>query len=213
MSPVSAHTHEGRTAGPQDLERRLRILEAEHDIRVLMAAYVAARDGHGTGREIAELFTADGIWEGTGPYGAQLGRHRGRDAIARRFSGDLPPTLHLLGGEQIQIDGDHATGRWNYLALAVLDGEAAWMAGRYDNDFVVEAGRWQFAHVRVRPMLAAPHRSGVSLGDGAPQPDPWPHRARHWVCGGLLAWRQPVPGAITTRMAPAGCWGNGTCTR
>ncbi len=148
------------------LERRVGILQAERDIRALMAAYVAARDGRGSGREIAELFAPDGIWEGTGPHGAQLGRHRGRAAIAQRFAGELPPTLHLLSSEQIHVNGDRATGRWSYLAPAVIDGEATWMAGGYDNDFVVHAGRWRFAHVRVRPVLAAAHRHGwTALGD------------------------------------------------
>jgi hypothetical protein len=85
---------------------------------------------------------------------------RAHPAVAERFSGDLPPTLHLIGGEQIHVDGDRATGRWSYLAPAVPDGEAAWMAGFYDNVFVCQDGRWLFAHVRVRLALAAAHRRG-----------------------------------------------------
>jgi hypothetical protein len=143
-----------------DVGRRLGVLEAERAIRALMAAYLAARDRGSAGGEIAAMFAPDGIWEGIGGYAAQLGRHRGVPAIAERFSGDLPPTLHLLGGEHIRVDGDRARGRWTYLAPAVLDGEAAWMAGIYDNDFIRQDGRWLFAHVRVRPVLMAAHRHG-----------------------------------------------------
>jgi SnoaL-like domain len=149
-----------------DQTRLLRELEAERAIRALMGAYLAARDGRRPGREIAELFAPDGVWEGAGRQGAQLGRHHGRAAIARRFSGPLPPTLHLLTEEDIRVTGDRARGRWRYLAPAVLDGEPTWMAGRYEIDFVVHADRWRFAHVRVRPLLAAAHRQGwVTLGE------------------------------------------------
>ena len=144
----------------RDLERRLSELEAERAIRALMGAYVAARDGNRDGDEVAALFAPDGIWEGTGRHGAQLGCHRGHAAIAGRFSGVLPPTLHLLCEHGVRVDGDRAGGRWSYLAPAVMDGEAAWMAGRYDNDFVVHVGHWRFAYVRVQPLLVATHRLG-----------------------------------------------------
>lgn len=143
-----------------DLERRLSQLEAERAIRALMGAYIAARDVRRDGHQIAALFARDGIWEGTGRHGAQLGRHRGHAAIARRFSGELPPTLHLLYEHEIRVDSDRASGRWSYLAPAVIDDEATWMAGSYDNDFVMHMRHWRFAHVRVQPLLVATHRHG-----------------------------------------------------
>ena len=158
---VVNRTAEDRPApATNDVDRRLGVLEAERAIRALMAAYIAVRDRGSAGGEVAAMFVPDGIWEGIGAYAAQLGRHRGVPAIAERFSGDLPPTLHLLGGEQVHVVGDRATGRWSYLAPAVLDGEAAWMAGVYDNDFIRQDGRWLFAHVRVGPVLVAAHRHG-----------------------------------------------------
>lgn len=148
-----------------DQTRLLRELEAERAIRALMGAYLAARDARRPGQEIAALFAPDGVWEGAGRQGAQLGRHHGRAAIARRFSGLLPPTLHLLTEEDIRVTGDRARGRWRYLAPAVLDGEPSWMAGRYEIDFVGHDGRWRFAHLRVRPLLAAAHRHGWATLD------------------------------------------------
>jgi hypothetical protein len=162
MRAMNRITEDPPATAMRDVERRLGTLEAERAIRTLMADYLAARDRGRAGSEIAALFVPEGIWEGTGPHAAQLGSHRGSAAIARRFSGDLPPTLHLIGGEQIHIDGDRATGRWSYLAPAMLDGEAAWMAGFYENDFVCRDGRWLFAHVRVGPVLVAAHRRGWS---------------------------------------------------
>ncbi len=108
----------------------------------------------------------DGVWEGSGRQGAQLGRHLGRAAIARRFSEQLPPALHLLSEEDIRVEGDRAWGRWRYLAPAIVEGEASWMAGRYEIDFVVHDGRWHFAHMRVVPLLVAAHRQGwATLGE------------------------------------------------
>jgi hypothetical protein len=160
MSAVNRTAEHPPAAAMRDVERRLGVLEAERAIRTLMAAYLAARDRGAAGGEIARLFVPDGIWEGTGPYAAQLGSHGGHAAIAERFSSDLPATLHLIGGEQIRVDRDRATGRWSFLAPALLDGEAAWMAGLYDNDFVCRDGRWLFAHLRVGPVLVAAHRHG-----------------------------------------------------
>jgi SnoaL-like domain len=159
--PAANRTAEDPSATTmRDVERRLGVLEAERTIRTLMAAYLTARDRRSAGREIAALFVPEGIWEGTGPFAARLGSHQGCAAIAERFAGDMPTTLHLIGGEQIRVEGDRATGRWSYLAPAVLDGEAAWMAGVYDNDFVRQDGRRLFAHMRVGPVLAAAHRHG-----------------------------------------------------
>jgi uncharacterized protein (TIGR02246 family) len=148
-----------------DQTHLLRELDAERAIRALMGNYLAARDDRRPGPEVAALFAPDGVWEGLGHQGAQLGRHHGRAAIARRFSRPLPPTLHLLTEEDIQVTGDRARGRWRYLAPAVLEGEPSWMAGRYEIDFVVHDGRWRFAHVRVRPLLAAAHRHGWATLD------------------------------------------------
>ena len=141
-----------------DLTERLSVLEAKDEIRRLMAAYAAARDlGEGS---IHDYFTEDAIWEGLGRLADVLGRHIGRDAIAQRFSGPLPPGLHLLANESITVDGDQAVGSWTYLQPSVLNGRAYWVAGQYHNDFRRQDGHWRIRHLRIQLIFQAPYDQG-----------------------------------------------------
>ena len=123
-----------------DLAERLYVLETKDEIRRLMAACAHARDV--TGHSVAEYFTTDAVWEGTGRLADVLGRHEGQDAIVERFAGPTPPTFHLLANESISVDGADAVGYWTYLQPSVLNGRAFWIAARYDNDFHRHDGVW-----------------------------------------------------------------------
>lgn len=97
--------------------QRLDRLEAQSAIRRLMAALHEAGDAN-EGDAVAELFTSDGVWEGTGRLAALLGAHRGRAAIARRYCAGVHPmsfTAHFLTNEAIVVDGDSAQAAWRYL--------------------------------------------------------------------------------------------------
>ena len=144
----------------QDLIRRVEVLEAKDEIRRLMAAYVYARDVANDPFAVADLFTADGVWEGTGHLAQTLGRHQGPAAIAERFSGPIPPGLHLLANESSMVEGDDARGSWSSLQPAVVQGRAFWLAARYDNDFHRQNGAWRFRHVRIDGVFEAPYDEG-----------------------------------------------------
>jgi hypothetical protein len=145
----------------EDLLRRVDALESESAIRRLMAEYQDARDfGTGKGAFIANLFAADGIWEGVGQFAEALGSHQGREAIERRFSAPLPFSVHFLTNESIIVDGDTATETWRYLQTAVYKGQAVWIAGRYRNDFVRVQRQWMFRHVRLDGIFVAPYEDG-----------------------------------------------------
>jgi hypothetical protein len=96
------------------LTRRLDALESESAIRRLMANYLEARDTGRNGDELAAHFTEDGIWEAVGPLAAMLGRHEGREAIARRENRAttelMPFCVHFLTNEAITVHGDTAQG-------------------------------------------------------------------------------------------------------
>ena len=144
-----------------DLLRRLDALESEGAIRRLMSEYQEARDfGTGNGASIANLFTADGIWEGVGQVAKALGSHQGREAIERRFSATFPFSVHFLTNESIIVDGDTAGGTWRYLQTTVYKGQAVWIAGRYRNDFVRVQGQWKFRHVRIDGIFVTPYEDG-----------------------------------------------------
>lgn len=145
----------------EDLIRRLDALESEGAIRRLLSEYQEARDfGTGSGTHIANLFTADGIWEGVGRVAEVLGSHQGREAIERRFSAPLPFAVHFLTNESIIVDGDTAVGTWRYLQTTVYKGQAVWIAGRYRNDFVRIEGQWKFRHVRIDGIFVTPYEDG-----------------------------------------------------
>lgn len=144
-----------------DLLRRLEVLESEGAIRRLMAEYLATRDfEEEKGRHIASLFVSDGIWEGKGLFAPILGSHAGREAIEQRFSKPMPFSVHIAGCESISVQGDEAVGRWVFLQPTTINGQAHWVAGRYDNEFVRVDGQWKFKHIGIEGIFFAPYQEG-----------------------------------------------------
>lgn len=108
--------------------------------------------------ELAQLFTADAVWEGGGP----LGRCAGREAIRARFRA---PTLHyawhFFVKPEIRVEGPRATGTWDVLALVTTtEGRAMWMVGVEHDEYVREDGRWLHARMQLDPQLMAPYDRG-----------------------------------------------------
>jgi SnoaL-like protein len=113
--------------------------------------------------QIADLFSADAVWDG----GAGLGECRGRDAIRERF---LKPTLrfswHFFVKPHIEVDGDRAHGTWDILApCTATDGTPMWMAGVEDDRYVREGGRWLHESMKLRVVFMAPHAKGWSKAE------------------------------------------------
>lgn len=145
----------------EDVLGRLETLESESAIRRLMAEYLATRDfAEEKGRHIAGLFIEDGIWEGAGLFAPLLGSHVGREAIEQRFSKPMPFSVHIAGCESISVNGEEAVGRWVFLQPSVINGQAMWVAGRYDNAFVRVDGQWKFKHIGIEGIFFAPYRDG-----------------------------------------------------
>ena len=106
---------------------------------------------------LAQLFTADGIWEVEG------GGVRGRPAIAERLQAFGRFGFHLAVNGDIVVRGDAATARWHALVPAVdLHDGAIWTAGVYDTEIVRTADGWRFARVAFRPAF----RSAFEVGWG-----------------------------------------------
>jgi hypothetical protein len=153
------------------LERRLRAAEDVLAIERLKARYahlVDARYARGRvvdaaklealARQIAELFTEDGVFDG----GSALGVARGRDAIAARMR---EPTLlfsrHYFVAPQIHVEGERASGRWELLApCTTKDGRPHWMAGVEDDDYRKLDGRWLHRSMKLSVVFYAPHATG-----------------------------------------------------
>jgi len=149
-----------------DLDARLQRLEDREQLRELKHRYAALCDADYDADGLAELFTADAVWDG----GEVMGRHEGREAIRTFFaasSAQMPFAIHHVLNERLDVDGDRATGRW-YLwqpCVFAADGESAalWMAGRYEDSYRRENAEWRFAHVKIELRMLSPYEHGWAV--------------------------------------------------
>jgi len=146
------------------LLQRLETLEGESQVRRLMARYMDLCDVPRAAThisELAQLFSADAIWEGVGSQTAQtFGQHRGRDAVAAFVAGYLPPSehfrlnLHYLTSESIVVDGSTAQGQWIMQQICTYaDGRSELFGTRLNIDFRCVDGVWLIAHFRTQRLF------------------------------------------------------------
>ncbi|MCK0090552.1 nuclear transport factor 2 family protein [Rhodococcus sp. F64268] len=152
------------------LERRLAVLEAKDAVRDCLTRYMDLCDVPGpleSTDEIGLLFTAEATWEGVGPeYAGKFGIARGRAEVVALVSRYLPPAkhfvrnAHLLGSEQIQVDGDGVRGRWIMQQLSLYaDGTAELLCARLEIDFEIEQlphPTARMSRFRTQRMFATP---------------------------------------------------------
>ena len=164
-------TLEELVARVSELERRLSASEAVLALHRLKAHYgqlVDQRFAFGAvvdpatlatvATAIAELFSADGVWDG----GPGLGRAAGRDAIAARL-GD--PTLtfsrHFFVNPRLEVTGPRATGRWEVLCPCRRpDGTSYWMCGYEDDVYERIDDRWLYRSMTLTSVFMAPVNDG-----------------------------------------------------
>lgn len=146
------------------LLQRLKTLEGESQVRRLMARYMDLCDVPRAAAhisELAQLFSADAIWEGVGSQTAQtFGQHRGRDAVATFVAGYLPPSehfrlnLHYLTSESIVVDGSTAQGQWIMQQICTYADRRSELFGtRLNIDFRCVDGVWLIAHFRTQRLF------------------------------------------------------------
>lgn len=156
------------------LEERIQRLEDIEAIKGLQADYAAACDDHYNPDSMIELFTRNGVWDGSR---AGLPTVTGSDALHAHFTSTQSLFLwafHLMIAPKIEIVeiGRRATGSWYLLEAATLqtDGgpEPTWIGSVYDIDYTVEDGKWRFERMAIEARLWASHAQGWgSDGRGA----------------------------------------------
>ncbi len=143
------------------LEQRLQLLEDLESIRRLKARYCERCDDGYEPDGLAELFTADGVWDG----GRTFGRREGRDAIRRYFEGSagrMTVARHHVTNSVIDVDGDTAAGRWMLFQPCIessVDG-AVWLSATYHDTFRRVAGDWYFSSLRIDVAFFTPYEKG-----------------------------------------------------
>lgn len=153
------------------LESRLAQAEAHQAITDLKSRYGALADARYTrdgprpraelepiAEALAALFSDDAVWDA----GGAMGRAEGREALRARF---LEPTLayswHFFVKPEIEVDGLHARGRWDVLALCTTQaGRAMWMVGVEEDEYICQEGVWLHSSMRLDSKLMAPHDRG-----------------------------------------------------
>ncbi len=109
--------------------------------------------------EIAELFTPDAVWDG----GPGLRVAVGREEIAAKMRNTtLVFSRHLFVKPRIDLDGDHASGRWDLLCpCRSADGTSMWMCGYEDDEYArADDGRWLHRSMRLATVFYSPTDPG-----------------------------------------------------
>lgn len=149
----------------KSLEERIQRLEDIDAIAKLQARYIDYNDGGWKGgthlfpEAVADLFVADGVWEG--PSGTA--RAVGREAIIELFRqfAAVPFIVHCITNPIIEVDGDTAHGEWHAIIPTTMpDGLALWTIGKYINDYVRTAQGWKYQSLYFEAATVTPYDQG-----------------------------------------------------
>ncbi len=129
------------------------VLADKDAIRELLAVYCFHLDNDEF-EQMAALFVPDGVWETA--FGTGAGR-AGIVAQARSIAtGDRPRRVHQTTNIVVEVSGDNATVRSNWLLFQNSPaGPVIGSGGAYHDRMVKQDGRWFFAHRRIDRYIAA----------------------------------------------------------
>lgn len=129
------------------LAQRVQELEDREEIRALILLYGQSHDNRDY-KTYASLFASNGEWIGG------LGSAKGPEAIFELLDkaighNPLPEgsgTFHVMSNDQIEIDGDRASGvvKWLYITPGEDNSPKLTFLGHYNDQYIRENGRWKF---------------------------------------------------------------------
>lgn len=129
-----------------DLAKRLQVMEDREAIRSLIIAYGRAHDGRDY-KAYSELFAREGEW--VSGMGTATGPQAIFEFLDKSIGHNPTPdsgTYHVMSNEQIDIDGDRASGvtKWVYLTISPDNTPNVTYLGHYVDEFIREDGAWKF---------------------------------------------------------------------
>jgi hypothetical protein len=174
LRPAAAPAAQSQEQQLAALEAGVQAAESVRAVKRLQHAYAHYQEA-GLWSDLADLFTADGV-------GQFPGREvKGRAALRGYFmeeSGRKQPGLaagqmniHLIMQPIVTLgpDGRTAKGTWHDQAMLGRFGESAsWVGVIYENDYVLDQGKWKIARVGYHPQYA-----GAYADDGHKAPARW----------------------------------------
>ena len=146
------------------LRERIDTLESQIAIRAVMSEYMRLCDRLDPStplHELAELFTPEAQWLGTGQrYGAAYGGHSGRAAILAMLGAYCNPphfsfNAHFLTSEAITVSGNGGQGRWLMLqASTYTSGGSDLRSARLTVAFARTRERWQISRFETENLFS-----------------------------------------------------------
>ena len=145
---------------------RLEHLEAVNSIRNCLNRYMEICDALNASTDLNELmalFSADAVWEGIGErYAKSFGRYEGAKAISAMFASYMRKeshfslNAHFVNSEQIQVQHDHAVGKWLMLQTSsFVQGGSHLNAAKLHIDFKrIAVDQWVIAHFRTENIFS-----------------------------------------------------------
>lgn len=155
------------------LEDRVQRIEDIEAIRKLKATYCflcdAGLDDKKIREELISHFTADArIDFGLGPASKFQGREGLEVFFGQVVPGAVSFCMHMVHNAIIEVEGDHATGKWYYEAPTTDagSGRAQWMAGTYLEEYLREDGEWKFVSIDTQWKYISPYDEGWAKNPG-----------------------------------------------
>jgi hypothetical protein len=155
------------------LEERVQRIEDIEEIKKLKATYCflcdAGLDDKHVREELISHFTADArIDFGLGPASKFQGREGLEVFFGQVVPGAVSFCMHMVHNAIIEVDGDHATGKWYYEAPTTDagSGRAQWMAGTYLEEYLREGGEWKFISIDTQWKYISPYDEGWAKNPG-----------------------------------------------
>lgn len=153
----------------QDAEARLQALEAKvqdlsdrEAIRSLRFRYHECINSE-TLDAIPDLFSEDATLDFD-----YLGRATGRAQLSeffRNVENLLSFVKQFMHNHAVEIDGDTGRGYAYLEAKTISNGEAYFVAARYDDEYVRQGGQWKFKKMSLTPYFTVPFKEGWAQED------------------------------------------------
>lgn len=132
------------------------LCDARYDLRTL--SMKSEEEVKSIAREIANLFTDDGVWDG----GEKLGIARGREGIYQRFvNSAFKFAVHYFVMPDITIEGNKAKAKWYlFQAATIKDDIAVWMSGVEDDEYIKKDNKWLQTYMKISINFLTPYEQG-----------------------------------------------------